>query len=184
VTSGEAPLSVTFSINVTDVDGDAVSWTLDADGDGTPDLEGNGTGGASFTYESQGNFTAVLNATDGSATATASLGITVHAAVPQGPCGAEPEPCVIAVDKWVFFWSNGECHVKPDYYDEAAGHYLNDRPGSLPVVGGDAPYGTGFVTGGGTWVYEESNGVPGLQIGTSAEAANYTKCANPDTLIF
>ncbi len=83
--------------------------------------------------------------------------------------------------------------------------YIHDRHGALGVVG------TGMVTitensgAQGTWIYQESNGIPGLQIGVSnepfAESINeiadehtglgYTSidtrwghCPNADTVVF
>ena len=40
------------------------------------------------------------------------------------------------------------------------------------------------LAGDGTWVYEESNGLPGLQIGGPDESAEWKACKNPDTLVF
>jgi hypothetical protein len=59
--------------------------------------------------------------------------------------------------------------------------YINDRPGE------GAPPGTGLLTGGGTWIYEGSNGIDGLQ--TDPGPADSTSSQNicdhdPDTLIF
>lgn len=51
--------------------------------------------------------------------------------------------------------------------------YLQDR--------GDPP-GTGFALGDGTWIYEESNGIAGLQVGAAGDG--FSDCASPDTLIF
>ncbi|MGB0652987.1 MAG: hypothetical protein ACPGQL_07280 [Thermoplasmatota archaeon] len=63
---------------------------------------------------------------------------------------------------------------------EVAGLYIDDR--------GD-PYGTGFITGGGTWLYMESNGVPGMQLTNGNDPSGLfndpdgADCENGDTLI-
>ncbi len=61
--------------------------------------------------------------------------------------------------------------------------YIEDRDGAgVP--------GSGLIVGGGTWVYQESNGLPGLQRGGSSaigeeDSVNDETCgAMPDTLIF
>lgn len=43
---------------------------------------------------------------------------------------------------------------------------------------------TGLLTGNGTWVYEKSNGVAGLQVGESDEIPKYIDCPDPDTLVY
>lgn len=83
--SGAAPLNVTFSINGTDADGDALSWSLDLDGDGTADINGTTLPSTyNATYE-LGNHSAILTIHDGQATATASVNLTATA--PAGPTG-------------------------------------------------------------------------------------------------
>lgn len=79
--SGAAPLNVTFTLNGTDPDGDALTWTL-AFGDGSE----NETGSllpAIFThaFELEGNFTVVFEASDGNHTVNATAPVTVNAAV-------------------------------------------------------------------------------------------------------
>lgn len=58
--------------------------------------------------------------------------------------------------------------------------YINDRPGD------GAPTGTGLITGGGTWIYQESNGIDGLQTDADADStSDQFICGHePDTLIF
>ncbi len=72
--------------------------------------------------------------------------------------------------------AEGECN-RPDAV-AIEGYYVDDRPGD------GTPWGSGLLTGGGTWVYEESNGMPGLQVGGEGETEEYAGCENPDTLIF
>lgn len=66
--------------------------------------------------------------------------------------------------------------------DIAGTFYVDDR--------GD-PVGTGLLTGGGTWLFMESNGESGLQRGDTnspipgSADADYAHCSdNPDTVIF
>lgn len=59
----------------------------------------------------------------------------------------------------------GEVIVIPSGESDIRGDiYLNDRPGQ------GAPVGTGLITGGGTWIYEEFNGIPGLQTDDSTSS--------------
>ena len=86
--TGEAPLNVTFTVDGLDADGDALTWTLDADGDGTVDANGTSLPGtAAFLFETAGNFTATLSVTDGEDTATAMLNVTIlePVVVEEGP---------------------------------------------------------------------------------------------------
>lgn len=148
-TNGSAPLTVNFTLDGSDDDGDELSWTLDL-GDGN-DTDGVGLPATvAHNFAISGNYTVVLQVTDGTDTATANVTITVEA------------------DTGIAY-----CH-RPDAI--AVGDYwLDDR--------GD-PIGTGLITGDGTWVYEESNGVEGLQVGGDAEIDKYVDCSDPDTLIF
>ncbi len=78
------------------------------------------------------------------------------------------------------------CHVPlTDLLDvDIAGViYIDDRPGeTIPVSL------VGFTGGGGTWVYVETNGIPGLQAGGASvidEADEpFADCTNADLLIF
>jgi hypothetical protein len=80
-------------------------------------------------------------------------------------------------------WANvdelGQCHADGGFIQSAGPLWIHDRT----TMG--AP-GTGLAdpNGGGTWIYEESNGVPGLQIGGAGEEGPYVGCVNPDLLIF
>lgn len=164
-TNGSAPLSVTFSLGGDDPDGDDLTWTLDADGDGASDS--NGTmlpAELSFLFNETGNYTATLSVTDGNATANATVDVAV-----EGASAAKE-------DLWVRWDAEGMCHAKEAV--DVGPIWIHDRPGE------GAPYGSGLETGGGTWIYEESNDVPGLQVGGGDEDDAYVACANPDTLIF
>ncbi len=114
--NGTAPLNVTFTVNGTDVDGDNLTWTLDADGDGTADY--NGTELPSevvHEYLDAGNYTAFLNVTDGENFTTANLTIVVE--VPASGSLACDRPGATSVGgefyvvseggDWVFMESNG-----------------------------------------------------------------------------
>jgi PKD repeat protein len=77
-TSGPAPLKVVFSLDGSDPDGDALSWSLDADGDGTPDATGNSLPkDLSFEYAQLGNYQVKLEVSDGKAVTPKALTIMV-----------------------------------------------------------------------------------------------------------
>lgn len=143
-TSGTVPLNVTFSLGGSDPDGDALDWTLDADGDGT--AEENGTGLPAtfkFTYTAAGNFTANFTVTDGKASASKTAVVSVAEAV-----------CVPGEDAAVAL---------------PTGHYIaSDAPGTPDSL----------------WIYEESNGLPGLQRDDSVVSGTETCGAGPDTIVF
>lgn len=78
-TTGQAPLAVTFTLEGSDADGDALRWTFTiqqgaqlSTGDQLPAT-------VNHTYDRAGNFTAVLTVDDGNQTAGANLTITVTA---------------------------------------------------------------------------------------------------------
>lgn len=80
--SGTAPLMVTFSISANDPDGSVTTWVLDADGNGSTDYSGSGNPPStqSHTYETPGNYTAVLMISDNDdATASDTAAISVSA---------------------------------------------------------------------------------------------------------
>jgi len=84
LTSGDAPLTVTFDISSSyDPDGTIVSYELDF-GDGTPPATGTDVAQPiTHTYASKGIFTAALTVTDDDgATGTAALEITVLKRIP------------------------------------------------------------------------------------------------------
>lgn len=174
VPNGTAPLNVTFTVEGADEDGDELTWTLDIDSDGTAEYNGSVVPDALVhEFTEPGNYTAVLTVSDGTANATANVTVAVEVGAATGP----------KEDLWVRWDEAGMCHAKGA---QAAGPlYVHDRPGA-----GDPPIAhfvlgaAGMGSGGGIWVYEESNGVAGLQVGTSAEDAAYQDCLNPDTLIF
>lgn len=92
--NGSAPLAVTFLLNGTDADGDALSWTL-AFADGSQ----NATGAAlpaeqNHTFSTEGTYNVTFVVSDGKATVTATYPI----AVLSGGAPA-PAPIVIA-GKW------------------------------------------------------------------------------------
>ncbi|MEK6974769.1 MAG: PKD domain-containing protein [Candidatus Thermoplasmatota archaeon] len=74
-------LSVSFLINASDADGDALTYVL-AFGDNSTNATGtlaNGVGNATHTFAAGGSFNATLVVSDGSAQATKSLQVTVTA---------------------------------------------------------------------------------------------------------
>lgn len=78
-TTGEAPLNVTFLLNGTDADGDALAWTLDF---GDNSTLANGTGlpaNVTHFYAAAGLFNATLLVSDGNATTNATLTLSLAA---------------------------------------------------------------------------------------------------------
>lgn len=93
--NGTAPLAVNFTVNATDADGDNLTWSLDANGDGTSD--GNGTdadlpGNVSFEFPAEGVYNATLIVDDGTANTTVTVAINVTAG------GATMEPVTFSED--------------------------------------------------------------------------------------
>jgi len=64
--SGNAPLSVIFTLSGTDPDGTISSWALDVNNDGTPEYSGAGTppGTQQHSYQEPGTYIAKLTVTD------------------------------------------------------------------------------------------------------------------------
>ena len=165
--NGTAPLNVTFVVSGTDADSDALNWTLTS-GNATL-ASGNGTtlpSNVTHQFTEAGNFTVVLTVTDGSLDALAKVTVTVGVGDDAG--AVEPSE-----DDWVVFNADGTCDAKDEI--DVFGEYVHER--------GDPP-GTGYVNGDGTWIYEESNGIDGLQVGGAGETAAYQACLNPDFLVF
>lgn len=138
VDNGTAPLSVNFTLDASDADGDALSWTFDADGDGTP--EANGTAlpaTVQHTFNETGEFRAELAVSDGADNVTAVRLVVVA----EGGGGAGG---LVERDEYFFDPVTGMCHAK-EYDEEAPGVYVS-----------------GY--GGGTWIIVESNDVDGLQL--------------------
>jgi hypothetical protein len=174
--NGTAPFSVTFNLTASDIDGDNLTWTFDADGNGS--AEANGTGAQlplsiQFNYTSAGSYNATFNVTDGRLATQAVLVITVTSG---GGTGGPPADDGLP---WANVDELGQCHADGGFIQSAGPLWIHDRT----TMG--AP-GTGLAdpNGGGTWIYEESNGVPGLQIGGAGEEGPYVGCVNPDLLIF
>lgn len=93
VASGQAPLLVNFSFEATDAEGDALTWTLDANGDGESDAEGDESalpGTFAFTFDA-GTYEATFTASDTNAT---SASFTIN--VTETPSTPAPAPVVFA----------------------------------------------------------------------------------------
>ncbi|HHK60205.1 MAG TPA: PKD domain-containing protein, partial [Desulfobacterales bacterium] len=84
VTSGEAPLTVSFDGSFTDpLNGRVDSFQWDFDGDGIFDYYSDSSPKVSYTYARQGTYTAILKVTDGPHSAIDSLTITVTKSAPK-----------------------------------------------------------------------------------------------------
>ena len=87
IQQGVVPFDVTFTVNGTDADGDSLTWSLDANGDGQEDR--NGTefpSQAIFTYDAPATYQATLSVSDGKNVTTTTLTINGTAAVEEtGP---------------------------------------------------------------------------------------------------
>lgn len=86
IQQGEIPFNVTFTLDGEDPDGDALQWSLDADGDDTADIEGT-TLPADYThqYDTEGLFNATFTVSDGSNTTTRNILINATAAAAAAP---------------------------------------------------------------------------------------------------
>jgi PKD repeat protein len=78
-TTGAAPLKVSFAVNATDADKDALTYTLSY-GDKTPDSTGKTLPSLLHTYAVAGNYTAKLTVSDGKAAANKTVALKVTGA--------------------------------------------------------------------------------------------------------
>lgn len=102
IAQGQAPLRVDFTMDGSDKDKDALSWSLDVNGDGKVDRNGNKLPAtANYTYMSPGVFNVTYLLDDGKSKVTFPLAITVTANVSNRTAllsdGAEAAPTA-----WVF----------------------------------------------------------------------------------
>lgn len=103
--TGTLPITVQFTMDGADPDGMFFQWTLDADGDGTTDIEGEELPATfEFTFDAAGDHTAVFNLSNGEDSAEATLDLT-FAAPPVQPV---PDAIVFAgtitgIDDQTFF---------------------------------------------------------------------------------
>ena len=84
--SGDAPLTVSFTMNANDPDGTIAAWVLDVNGDGNADYSGTGNPPStkSHTYTLPGTYTVILMVSDDDSVSTNSIA-TVHVGSPQIP---------------------------------------------------------------------------------------------------
>lgn len=94
VTTGDAPLEVTFTLDGSDPDGDDLAWTFDADGDGTADEEGDELPATVVHTFGAGNHTARLVVSDGEDEADATLRVESVEPAPAAPAGPVQEETV------------------------------------------------------------------------------------------
>lgn len=86
ISQGEAPVEVTFTLEGADPDGDNVTWTLDADGDGTFEAEGSELPAMyNHSYVDVGNYTANLTISDGSLSTSYEANINATQAAAADP---------------------------------------------------------------------------------------------------
>lgn len=82
--TGEVPFDVTFDLTGSDADNDTLSWTLDADGDGSADTQGESLpANFTFSYAAEGLYNVTFTVTDGDGTAVAGLEINATGAVEE-----------------------------------------------------------------------------------------------------
>jgi PKD repeat protein len=76
VQQGSVPFNVTFDLAGSDPDGDALTWTFDADGDTTTDEEGSALpSNVTFSYATPGLYNATFTVSDGALIATSTVRI-------------------------------------------------------------------------------------------------------------
>ncbi len=164
-------LNATFSLNATDADKDPLTFTLSF-GDGSVNKTGSlPSGNLTYAFAKAGNYTAKLVVSDGKLTANKTVLMVVTAPAAAAAAGALDPNC-----------------QRPTAVSIPGGYYSDDR---------GSP-GAGFVTGGGNWVYKETNGIKGLQItqnpgtapaplGGSSDVDTLAvkfNCQNGDELVF
>lgn len=111
--SGTAPLPVTFTVNGSDPDGDALTWSLDSNGDGTVDATGEELPATvNVTFDSPGSFNVTLTVSDGVADDVVMVSISVE---PAGPVARQQES-----GEFLLAYPGDECN---------AGHYDPDLEG-------------------------------------------------------
>lgn len=97
---GPAPFQVNFTLDATDADGDALSWTL-AFGDGSSTATGSTTPATvAHNFTAMGNYTVTLTVSDGTASARALLNLTVTEAASQDETAnytGHPGECFLTV---------------------------------------------------------------------------------------
>ncbi len=146
-TSGDAPLTVTFSMSASDTDGTIANWELDIDNDGTAEYSGSGEPPATqqHTYNDPGNFTAELTVWDddgdtGSDTAGVSVNDPPTATLTANPASGDAPLTVTFTDlstgdvtswDWDFGDGGTSTDQNPVYQYQNAGNYTV----SLTVTG-------------------------------------------------
>ncbi len=88
--SGTAPLAVNITVDGRDPDGDAITWTLDLNGDGAVDRRGDAVPANVLTSFGEGNHTVVLTVKANNQTDTATAVVAVRA--PKQPTDNATEP--------------------------------------------------------------------------------------------
>ncbi len=91
VTQGVVPQDVMFEMDGSDADGDALTWTLDATGDGVPETEGAALP-ANYThsYVDEGIYEVTFEVSDGTETTVQTITVDL-----QAPADPDAEPPVI-----------------------------------------------------------------------------------------
>lgn len=138
-TSGEAPLTVTFSMSASDSDGTIASWELDVDSDGTAEYSGSGAPPATqdHTYNDAGTYTAKLIVwDDAGASSSDTADITVT---------SPPSPSV-SMYVWDISWSVSYRGRNADLYFTITAKYDSDGDGIAEETDGAASDVTVYAT--------------------------------------
>lgn len=86
ITQGEVPVDVAFTFEGSDPDGDALSWTFDANGDGTFEAEGTELPAAyNHSYADTGSYLANFTLSDGDLSTSYEVTINATAAAEAAP---------------------------------------------------------------------------------------------------
>ncbi|MES2155892.1 MAG: hypothetical protein V4510_12225 [bacterium] len=139
--SGPAPLSINFTLGASDADGDALSWTFDANSDGTKEDSGTDLPKTvAFSYAQAGTSNATFRVTDGRLESVFVVAVTIleakpasvvftgHVDVPD-PASTAANECILDIAIVAGAPDNvvGNIHAFPEALD--GWHYTFDKPG-------------------------------------------------------
>ena len=114
-TSGEAPLTVTFTCTAHDPDGTIASYQWDFDGNGTADTT-TATNTTSYTYYTVGTYQAKVTVVDNYGAETTSVPVTITVGTVPGDCNSDGKVSIDEIQKAIncFLGKQNACCDKCD----------------------------------------------------------------------